>query len=87
MAIERKDVRLKLDDDKHAALKAICDLDGVDMGVFIEQLLVPVIDKRVHDAIELAAKIQRLGIGGSRTRKSGTAGSGDGSHGAAGAGS
>lgn len=84
MAIERKDVRLKLDDEKHAALKAICDLDGVDMGVFIEQLVVPVIEKRMHDAMVLAEKLQRLGIAGSARRRPGTSGSGDGSHGSAG---
>ncbi len=84
MAAERKDIRAKLDDDMHAALKAICDLDGVDMGEFIELVLVPVIQKRIHAAIALADKLQRLGIGGSRTRKAGTAGSGEGSHGAGG---
>jgi hypothetical protein len=80
MAIERKDVRLKLDDDKHAALKAICELDDVDMGVFIELLLVPVIDKRVHDAIELAGKLQRLGMAGSHKTVRGVTGSGDKGH-------
>lgn len=75
MAIERKDIRAKLDDDMHAALKAICDLDGVDMGIFIEQLLVPVIQKRSHDAIVLADKLQRLGIAGSAQRTPGTVGS------------
>jgi len=75
MAVERKDIRAKLDDDMHAALKAICDLDGVDMGIYIEQLLVPVIQKRVHDAMVLADKLQRLGIAGSDQRSSGTTGS------------
>lgn len=75
MAIERKDVRAKLDDDMHASLKAICDLDGIDMGEFIEQILVPVIQKRVHDAMLLAERLQRLGITGSAHRPSGTSGS------------
>ena len=65
MALERKDVRLKLDADMHAALKAICDVDEVDVGVYIELLLVPVIKKRVHDAMLLASKIPRPGITGS----------------------
>lgn len=76
MAIERKDVRAKLDDDMHIALKAICDLDGVDMGEYIEQLLVPVIQKRVHDAMVLAEKLQRLGIAGSKQRGPGISGNG-----------
>jgi hypothetical protein len=81
MAIERKDIRAKLDDDMHAALKAICDIDGVDMGVFIEQLLVPVIQKRVHDAMVLAEKLQRLGMSGKTRRSPGTAGNSEKPHG------
>lgn len=77
MAIERKDIRAKLDDEMHIALKAICDIDGVDMGEFIEQVLVPVIEKRIHDAMVLAEKLQRLGITGSKQRSPGTSGNGD----------
>lgn len=64
MALERKDIRAKLDPELHAALKAMCDLDGVDMGVWIEAQIVPVIEKRIHDAMVLAEKLQRLGISG-----------------------
>lgn len=64
MALERKDIRAKLDPDLHAALKAMCDLDGVDMGEWIEAQIVPVIEKRIHDAMVLAEKLQRLGISG-----------------------
>lgn len=60
MALERKDIRAKLDPELHAALKAMCDLDGVDMGEWIEAQLVPVIKKRIHDATVLAAEFQRL---------------------------
>lgn len=81
MALERKDIRAKLDDDMHAALKAICDIDGVDMGVFIEQLLVPVIQKRVHDAMVLAEKLQRLGMSGSGRGRPGTSGNSGKPHG------
>ena len=77
MAAERKDVRAKLDDDMHAALKAICDLDGIDMGIFIEQQLVPVIQKRIHDATVLADRLHRLGITGNAKRSPGTSGSRD----------
>lgn len=66
MSLERKDVRAKLDPDMHAKLKAICDVDGIDMGVFIENLLVPVIEKRVHDAMVLATELQRQGITGNK---------------------
>lgn len=76
MSLDRKDVRAKLDDDMHAAFKAICEQDDVDMGVFIERLLVPVIQKRVHDAMVLAEKLQRLGITGSGRESPGAPGNG-----------
>jgi len=74
MALERMDIRAKLDPDTHGQLKAICELDGVDMGAYIEAILVPVIEKRVHDAMLLADKLQRLGISGSVKRLAGTSG-------------
>ena len=73
MALERKDIRAKLDAELHAALKAMCDLDGVDMGEWIEAQLVPVIKKRIHDATVLATEFQRLGITGSGREKRGEA--------------
>lgn len=76
MSLERKDIRAKLDPDKHAQLRAICEIDGVDMGDWIESVLLPVIERRVHDAIELAARLQRLGISGSGKPLPGTSGSG-----------
>lgn len=73
MSLERKDIRAKLDDDMHAALKAICEVDEIDMGEFIESVLLPVIEKRVHDAILLADKLPRPGISGSiRERRAST---------------
>lgn len=65
MALDRKDIRAKLDPDLHAALKAMCELDDIDMGEWIEAQLVPVIKKRIHDATVLASQLQRLGITGS----------------------
>lgn len=65
MALDRKDFRGKLDADVHEALKAICEVDEIDMGVFIEQLILPVVDKRVRDAMMLADKLPRPGKAGS----------------------
>lgn len=76
MSLERKDIRAKLDPDMHATLREICDIDGVDMGDFIEAVLVPVIKRRVHDAIELATRLQRQGIAGNGRESPGMAGSG-----------
>ncbi len=75
MSIDRKDVRAKLDPEIHAQLRAICEIDGVDMGDFIEAALLPVIAKRVHDAMLLANALQRLGTSGSGREKPGVAGS------------
>ena len=75
MSLERKDIRAKLDPEIHAQLRVICEIDGVDMGDFIEAALLPVIAKRVHDAMMLAQKLQRLGTSGSDREKPGVAGS------------
>lgn len=65
MSLDRKDIRAKLDPQRHAQLKAICEVDNVDMGDFIEAVLIPVIEQRVHDAMVLASALQRLGKTGS----------------------
>ena len=76
MSLERKDIRAKLDADRHAQLRAICEIEGVDMGDFIEAVLLPVIERRVHDAIELAGRLRRLGITGNEKPLAGISGSG-----------
>lgn len=86
MSLDRKDIRAKLDPDKHAQLRVICDIDGVDMGDFIEAALLPVIAKRVHDAIELSSRLHGLGIAGSDRESPGVAGSGRESTGTSGSG-
>ena len=64
MALERKAIRAKLDADVHTALRTICEVDGVDMGEFIESLVIPVVQKRIHDATVLSRALQRAGITG-----------------------
>ena len=64
MSLERQDARTKLDPSDHAALVAICDIEGVTIAEFIERLLVPVIRKRVHDANVLAKLFPVSGITG-----------------------
>lgn len=64
MSLERQDARTKLDPSDHAALVAICDIEGVTIAEFIERLLVPVIRKRVHDANVLAKRFPVSGITG-----------------------
>jgi|688.fasta_scaffold409247_4 hypothetical protein len=64
MSIERKDLRLKLDADDHAGLQLLADAEDTDMGAWAEQLLKREIRRRVHAAIVLAKKAERLGIAG-----------------------
>jgi hypothetical protein len=64
MTLERKDIRAKLDANLHAALTAICDLDGLTQAEFIEAALIPVLQKRIHDAIALAKAAEWAGISG-----------------------
>lgn len=56
MGIERKDVRGKLDPDLHAALKIICDAEGITEAAFVERVLVPVIERRIHEAMLIAGR-------------------------------
>jgi hypothetical protein len=59
MALDRVDVRAKVDPDMHEALVAICDAKGVTLGEFIEALLVPEIKRLVHEATVIADKLRR----------------------------
>lgn len=64
MALDRKDVRAKLDPDVHSALVAICDVEHIEIGEFVERELLRVIQQRVHDATVLAERTAGLGIPG-----------------------
>lgn len=71
MALERKDVRLKLDHDMHAALAVLCEVEGCDLNDFAERELVRVIKERLHAATVIAEHAQRLGIAGIGREKPG----------------
>lgn len=62
MSLERKDVRAKLDPELHAALKIFADLDGVTEAQFIEDLVVPVLRRRIADATVAAERLHNAGI-------------------------
>lgn len=64
MSIARKDVRAKLDADMHAAMKAIAEADGLDVGEWIESILVPEIKRRIHAARLIAERVARMGKNG-----------------------
>lgn len=75
MALDRKDIRAKLDPDLHAALTVLCEIDRVDIGEFIEIELARVIRQRIHDATVTAARTAHLGITGRIREEAGIAGS------------
>lgn len=64
MSLERKDIRAKLDPEMHEALAILADIDGIDIGEFIEVELVRIIRRRVHAASELHGRTEHLGISG-----------------------
>ena len=70
MSLERKDLRLKLDAEVHAALAVLADVDKSDMGELAERLIVDYVTRRVHDATVIAERLgvtPKSGNGGERT--------------------
>lgn len=64
MSESRKDIRAKLDPDLHAALVALAEADGVDIGEFVERELVKTIVERVRLITIAARALDRAGITG-----------------------
>jgi hypothetical protein len=62
MSLPRKDVKFWLDPEYHAALREICDMRGLTLGEFVEDLVVTEVDRVLHEASELHARTARLGI-------------------------
>jgi hypothetical protein len=65
MSLERKDIRAKLDPDMHHALSVLADVDQLDMGEWVERVLLREITRRVHEATVIADRIPRSGKSGS----------------------
>jgi len=71
MSLERQDVRSKLDPDKKRDLQAICDAKGITEAEFIENLLVPEIDRLIREAHAIASRTARAGITGKNREQPG----------------
>lgn len=71
MSLERKDVRLKLDHDIHAAAKAIADAEGDDIAEWIEHVMVGIIRKRVAQASMVVSALEATGSLGTFRDKQG----------------
>ena len=63
--LERKDVRFKVNQDLHSALVVLADVDQVEIGEWVEQLVQREVVKRIHEANVVAERLKRLGISGS----------------------
>lgn len=61
MTLERKDVRVKLDHDMHAAVVAIADALDLQPAEWVEQVIVGIVRKRVHEANVLINSLHSSG--------------------------
>ena len=66
MALERKDVKVRFDDNFHKALSIIAERDGMGLGEWVEKVAVLEIKHRIHDAQSIAAETADLGINGNQ---------------------
>ena len=71
MSLERKDIRAKLDAEMHEALSVISDADHLDLGEWVEQLIVRELKQRIHAATVIAEKTAHLGITGKSRDRAG----------------
>lgn len=69
--LERKDVRLKLDHDIHAAVLAIAESEGLEIAEWIETVITGVVVKRVHSASLVVDRLTASGAIGTFREKSG----------------
>lgn len=76
MSIERKDVRAKLDPEVHEALSRICERDGVDLGVYVEDLIEKTVMDELHKYMLSRSKFEDLGLIGKIRESAGTPGKG-----------
>ena len=60
MSIPRKDVRVYLDWDMHAALRVITDHKGVEMAAWCESLIAAEIQRIAHDSIVVAEGLKAI---------------------------
>jgi hypothetical protein len=62
MSLPRENVVFKLDADLHAKLKAICDARGLTQAEFCESVIIPAIQRVLHEHMVLSRKLNESGI-------------------------
>lgn len=66
MSLDRKDVRIKLDADWHAALVDVAEADQCEIAEWVENLIVRTLQERFDRASVLVEIARRAGISGKR---------------------
>lgn len=74
MSEPRKDVKVYLDPDVHAALKAICSSRDVGLAEYIESIVSPHVRGVVRETMVLAEEFRRSGISREHPESSGGTG-------------
>lgn len=72
MSEPRKDIKVYLDADIHAALKVICAKKDIGLGEYIESLVAPHVRSYVSDVTVMADEFRRQGIAKNGAESSGT---------------
>jgi len=62
VSLPKKDVKVYLDPDVHAAFNAISDLERMTMQDLAEKVIRKFVQRRVHEANVLAEKLKSSGI-------------------------
>ena len=78
MALDRKDVRAKLDPSDHKRLEIVSNHDGQDIGEWVEQLILRELDRREAAArreSSLLSALERTGTSGKNRDRPGATGS------------
>ena len=65
MALDRKDIRAKLDPDMHKAISRLAEAEGLEIGEFIERELLVVIQREVRKAMFISEGLPSWGKNGS----------------------
>lgn len=73
MSLKREEARTYLDPDVHRALKAICDARGMTVAQFLEDLVVPEVNRLVHESTVIVDALRNAGISRKKPEKSGEA--------------
>ena len=76
MSLEKKDLRLKVHPEVHEAIKALAEVEDMEMAEWVEKQVVRLVRLKVHAASVISERMQRMGINGNRRECGGESGFG-----------